>query len=326
MRARRLTLAAVVVVTLFPHPAHPQDAGRGASLLAEARKAIGGDDKVAAVTRLQVSGTFLRSTGPDQIVDGDFDVFIELPGKYRRNELTGFAGANVDRTEALNGDDVWEETSGGFTGGRGFPGGGGFRGGGGGGGDRGGGGRGGFGGGGRPPQNAGAARAEAAAPPDERLKEQQRRTRQAELARLALVWLLTTDGPVTWIGTAESPDGTADVLEVRPANGVPTRLFLETSTHMPLMITWQGQPSRGGDLGRRGSGQGRRGGAPAGAPSPAPAPGQATLELYMSQYKTVNGIKLPHLITRGTAGTTQEELRIKSFKINPNFKADTFTQ
>jgi hypothetical protein len=46
----------------------------------------------------------------------------------------------------------------------------------------------------------------------------------------------------------------------------------------------------------------------------------------MSQYKNVNGIKLPHLITRGSAGTTQEELRIKSYKINPNLKADTFTQ
>jgi len=325
MRARQASPAAVVLVALLFHPAHAQDPARGASLLAEARKALGGEDKVAAVRRLQVSGTFLRSTGPDQIIDGDFDVFIELPDKYRRNELTGFAGANVDRTEVLNGADVWDETSGGFTGGRGFPGGGGFGRGGGGGGDRGGGGRGGFGGGGRPPQNAGA-QSNGASTPDERLKEQQRRTRQAELARLALVWLLTTDGPVTWLGTAESPDGTADVLEVRPANLVPTRLFLESATHLPLMITWQGQPSRGGDLGRRGSGQGRRGATPAGPPSPAAAQGQATLELYMGQYKTVNGIKLPHLITRGTEGTTQEELRIKSFKINPTFKADTFTQ
>src|SRR5437588_645062 len=39
-----------------------------------------------------------------------------------------------------------------------------------------------------------------------RIKEQQRRVRQAEMARLVLVWLLTADGPVTWIGTAESPE------------------------------------------------------------------------------------------------------------------------
>jgi len=301
-----------------------QDAAKGASLLADARKAIGGEDKVAAIKRLQVSGTFLRSTGPDQIIDGDFDVFIELPDKYRKNEVTGFAGANVDRTEALNGSDVWDETAGGTGGGRPFGGGGGgFRGGGdrgGGGGDRGGGGRGGFGGGGfgggnrNQPQNAGAGQADAGPSVDERAKEQLRRTRQAELARLALVWLLTTDGPVAWIGTAESPEGTADVLEVKPANGVPTRLFLNPSTHVPLMITWSGQPSRGGDIRRRG------------AAAAAPPQGQATLELHMAEYKAVNGIKLPHLITRGTEGTTQEELKIKSFKINPNFKADTFTQ
>ena len=311
----------VLAVLASQQPARAQDPAKGASLLADARKAIGGEDKLAAIKRLQVSGTFLRSTGPDQIIDGDFDVLIELPGKYRKNEVTGFAGANVDRTEALNGSDVWDETAGGTNGGRPF-GGGGFR----GGGGRGGFGGGGFGGGNRnQPQNPGAAQPDAGPQIDqERLKEQLRRTRQAELARLALVWLLTTDGPVTWIGTAESPEGTADVLEVRPANGVPTRLFLEPSTHMPLMITWAGQASRGGDLGRRGS-AGRN--APRGGlPPPAAAQGQATLELHMADYKAVNGIKLPHLITRGTEGTTQEELKIKSVKINPNFKADTFTQ
>src|ERR1051325_11206004 len=173
------------------------DAAKGAALLAGARTAIGGDDKLAVIKRLQISGTFLRSTGPDQVIDGDFDVFIELPDKYRRNEVTGFAGANVERTEALNGSDVWDESSGGLNQGRGF-GGGGFPGNGRGGGDRGGGG--GFRGGGvdrgrNPNQNAGAAPADAV-PADERAKELQRRTRQAELARLALVWLMTTDGPV----------------------------------------------------------------------------------------------------------------------------------
>ena len=299
-------------------PARAQDAAKGASLLAEARKAIGGDDKLAAIKRLQISGTFLRSTGPDQVIDGDVDVFIELPDKYRRNEITGFAGANAERTEALNGTDVWDDSSGGLTPGRGFGGGGGFpRNGRGGGGDRGGGG--GFRGGGfdrgrNPNQNGGAGQGDAASA-DERAKELLRRTRQAELARLALVWLLSTDGPVAWIGTAQAPEGTADVLEVRPANGVPTRLFLEPATHLPLMITWSGQAGRGGDVRRRG----------AAAPA-APPQGQATLELHMSDYKTVNGIKLPHLITRGPEGITQEELKIKSFKINPNFKADTFVQ
>jgi hypothetical protein len=321
MRVRQSPAAvsaiALLATLVYGQSIRAQDAAKGGMLLAEARKALGGEDKLAAIKRLQVSGTFLRSTGPDQIVDGDFDVFIELPDKYRKDEITGFAGANVERTEALNGTAVWDESSGGLTSGRGFGGGGGFgRGGRGGGGDRGGGG-GGFRGGGFDRgrnQNAGAAQTDASQA-DERLREQLRRTRQAELARLTLVWLMTTDGPVAWIGTAQAPEGTADVLELSPANGVPTRLFLEPATHLPLMITWSGQPSRGGDIRRRG----------AAAPA-APAQGQATLVLHIGEYKTVNGMKLPHLITRGTEDTTQEEMKVKSFKVNPTFKADTFTQ
>ncbi len=310
---KRFPASILAVVALgaptLQQSAPAQDAAKGATLLAEARKALGGDDKISAIKRLQISGTFLRSTGPDQVIDGDFDVFIELPDKYRRDEITGFAGANVERTEALNGTEVWDNSSGGLTTGRGFGGGGFPRNGRGGGGGR----RGGFDRGRNPNQNAGAA--PDTAPADERAKDLLRRTRQGELARLALVWLMTTDGPVAWIGTAQAPEGTADVLEVRPANGVPTRLFLDPTTHMPLMITWSGQPTRGGDVRRRG----------AAAPQ-APPQGQATLELHMSDYKTVNGVKLPHLITRGPEGITQEELKIKSFKINPNFKADTFVQ
>ncbi len=317
LRPSTSALSAIALLAMLAprQSVHAQDAAKGGMLLAEARKALGGEDKLAAIKRLQISGTFLRSTGPDQIIDGDFDVFIELPDKYRKDEITGFAGANVERTEALNGTDVWDDSSGGLTGGRGFGGGGFPRGG--GGGDRGGGG-GGFRGGGfdrgrNQPQNAGATPADAP-PGDERVRDQLRRTRQGELARLTLAWLMTTDGPVAWIGTAQAPEGTADVLEVRPTNGVPTRLFLHPATHLPLMITWSGQPSRGGDIRRRG----------AAAPA-APAQGQTTLVLHMGEYKTVNGIKLPHLITRGTEDTTQEEIKVKSFKINPTFKADTFT-
>jgi len=337
-----------VALTIFIAGAHPvwaQDSVKGAALIASARAALGGADKLAAVKRLQVTGTFLRSTGPDQEIDGDFDIFIELPGKYRRNEVTGFAGATVERIEALNGDTVWDETSGdlvpggGFGGGGGFGRGGGDRGGGGGGGGfRGGGGGGGFrGGGGRQgqapggdPAQAGQAQGGPQVDPA-RIRDQQRRVRQAELARLALVWLLTTDAPSVWVGTAESPEGTADVVEVRPPDGIATRLFLEPTTHLPLMITWEGQTPRGGDLRRRGgAGRGADAAAPAGRPGGAasapPQGGQTTLELHLEQYKVINGIRFPQLITRGTNGTTQEELKIKGVKINPNFKADTFVQ
>ena len=64
--------------------------------------------------------------------------------------------------------------------------------------------------------------------------------------------------------------------------------------------------------------QGRRG-RPAGGAS-------STLEMHLSEYKVVNGLKLPHLITRGTNGETAEEWVIKSYRINPTFKGNTFSK
>ena len=337
--------------------AQTEDTAKGASLLAEARKALGGEDKLAAVKRLQVKGEMRRGQG-NLNLDGDSEVFLELPDKFRRNEsLTlGPGGPGVDRVEVLNGNDIWDENSGGggrF--GRGGFGGGDF--GGGRGGDFGGGGggvrRGGFGGG----QAGDPNQTPAQGIDPERLKELQLRNRRAEVSRLLLAFLLNTDSPVAWIGTAQSPDGTADVLEVKSPDGTATRLFLESTTHMPLMMTWTGGGQRGG-RGGQGGGRGRagdsaaQGGAPQGgtAPPATPAPqappqsgaavdtvqgrrgrgfgggAPATLEMHLSEYKAVNGIKLPHLITRGTNGETAEEWVIKSYRINPTFKGNTFTK
>ena len=328
--------------------AQSEDTTKGAALLAEARKAVGGEDKLAAIKRLQVKGEMRRGQG-NVTLEGDSELFIELPDKFRRNEsLTlGPGGPGIDRVEVLNGNDAWEENSGGGGGRGGF----------GRGGDFGGFARGGFGGGQAGDPNA-QGRGQGIDP--ERVRELLRRNRQSEVARLLLGMLLMTDGPVAWIGTAQSPDGTADVLEVKTPDGVATRLFLDSTTHLPLMMTWSGgaqRAGRGGQgrAGNAGQGSGGQVGAPRGgdAASSAPqgaaannvpqgggaavdtAPGRrgrapggapATLEMHLSEYKVVNGLKLPHLITRGTNGETAEEWAIKSYRINPPFKGNTFTK
>jgi hypothetical protein len=339
--------------------AQTEDTAKGASLLAEARKALGGEDKLAAVKRLQVKGEMRRGQG-NNTLEGDTEVFLELPDKFRRNESLSIGPGlgGIDRVEVLNGNEIWDQNSGGGRFGRGgFGGGGDF---GGRGGDFGGGRGGDFGGlrrgGGGGQQNGGADQAPQGIDP-ERLKELQLRNRRAEVSRLLLAFLLTTDSRVAWVGTAQSPEGTADVLEVKSADGPTTRLFLESTTHMPLMMTWSGgnqRGGRGGQGGFRGRGDAAaQGGAPQGAPqvggaepaAPAPAPqagaavdtvqgrrgrgaggAPATLEMHLSDYKVVNGVKLPHLITRGTNGQTAEEWAIKSYRINPNFKGNTFTK
>jgi hypothetical protein len=302
------------------------------AVLAEARTALGGGDKLASVKKLQITGTTRRANGNFNL-EGDTEIFLELPDKFRRNEsLTiGVGGSTMDRTDVLNGSEFSSEVSGDF-GGRG---------------------RGRFGGGfpgGAGGADAGTAQQGAPSPEAlERLRDFQRRNLQSEVSRLLVALLLTSDTPFRWIGTAQAPEGTADVLEVKTPDGNATRMFIDTMTHMPLMLTWTGPAGRG--FGRGGQGRRGQGGADAGAPAPEgratgdqPAAQGAgadqargrggrgaqgpplTLEMHLAEYKTVNGIMLPHLITRGVSGETNEEWVVRSYKINPSFRASTFTK
>ena len=283
-----------------------KDPEKGAALLADARRALGGDERLRAVKTLDVRGDFRRLAGQTTI-EGELQVRVEFPDKLRRDEDLSPPGGGpaIVRTEVLNGTTVWDENSGG---GRMFIGG--F-------------GRGGRGG----PAGArgGDAQAGGRAQIDPaQIEDAQRRARQTELARFALVWLLATDGQVTWIGTAEAPDGKADVLEITPAAGPVMRLFLDASSHMPLMITWQGAAPQLMIAGRRGGRGEGRGDAPAGGRGPGGPP--ATLRLTLAEYKAVNGVQLPHLMTRGANDMTIEEWTIDSYRVNPAFRADVFTK
>lgn len=330
------------------------DTVKGAALMVEARKALGGDDKFQAIKRLEFKGLSRRIQG-DQGIEGDFTIQVEGFDKYKRVEeimIGGNAGLIIERIEALNGDVAWENSGGGLPGRGGM---GGF---GGGGGDRGGGGGfrggGGFPGGGRGGAigeliagAAGVTNTPAGADP-ERLRLAQRIQRQQEVARLVLGMLMATPGTVAWIGTAQSPEGTADVLEITQANHPPIRLLLDTKTHLPLMMMWQGAAARPAAARGAGAGAPPAGAAPAGRGARGGGRGgfsgagfgeltagettgrggapQSTIEMYMSNYKAVNGVQLPHVISRGSEGFVQEELEIKSYKVNPNFKANTFIQ
>lgn len=289
------------------------DTTKGAAVLAEARKALGGEDRFKAVQRLEVKGKSARAAGNNNI-EGDFEVLLELPGKYRRKENISMNDFGIEILQILNGGIAIEEIA---TPGRagsigGFEGGGGDF-----GGERGRGGRG--------NQNNIAAALLGGGNAD---PEARQRSLAAEMARTTLSLLLTTTEPVAWIGMAESPDGKANVLEFKTADGIATRLLVDEKTHTPLMMAWTGVASglpfnnrRGGGGGRQGQGgqqqaQGRRGGATAGQIAP--------LQMYFSDYKTVNGIRLPHLIQRGANDETTEELVVKTYRINPSFRPDTF--
>ena len=52
--------------------------------MAEARKALGGDDRLAAVKTLDVRGDFKRATGQNT-VEGELQIRVERPDKLRRD-------------------------------------------------------------------------------------------------------------------------------------------------------------------------------------------------------------------------------------------------
>ena len=48
------------------------------------------------------------------------------------------------------------------------------------------------------------------------------------------------------------------------------------------------------------------------------------ISLFLDDYKLVDGVQLPHHVSRSVDGKPTEEMTFRTIKINPPFKADTF--
>jgi hypothetical protein len=150
--------------------------------------------------------------------------------------------------------------------------------------------------------------------------------------------------PVTfgYVGVAEAPEGKADVIEVKGPANFSARLFIDRQTHLPRMLSWQVSPQIVMTM----PGQPPPPNLPPGAviveaPGPPPWP-SATVEerqefqkslvaartkamqqarpaenrIYYSDYRDVNGLKLPFRTKRATGATTTEETTFDRFRIN----------
>jgi hypothetical protein len=96
--------------------------------------------------------------------------------------------------------------------------------------------------------------------------------------------------PVTfsYAGIAEAPQGKADVLDVKGDGDFALRLFVHSDTHLPVMVSWM-----------------------VGAKDKA-----VEHRLYYSDYRDVDGMKLPFRLRRAIAGETIEETTFDRFRIN----------
>jgi hypothetical protein len=115
-------------------------------------------------------------------------------------------------------------------------------------------------------------------------------------ARYALAFTLAPPAnfPIafTYAGQVEAPNGMADAIEGKGPNGFLVHLFVDAKTHLPLMMNYLN--------------------------------GAEDVQLWLRNYKTEEGVTLPHTLTWITNGNLTEEFQAQRFKINPKYPAAKF--
>jgi hypothetical protein len=226
---------------------------------------------------------------------GEVQIDLLLPDKMMRVEtMTMMGGVELTRMEAVNGSTVWtdQQTGGGHGGGMVV-----IR---------------------RPGGDTAQGQA------------MQQNAVRAESARTMLGWLLTTlsSFPVqySYAGEAESPDGKADVLDVKGANDFTVQLYLDQKTHKPLMLTYKGRKARVIMQTRQGPPNSEEEVKKQIAEAEAKAAAEPLVEyqVIFNDYRDVNGVSLPHRLTKSVENEVNEEWEISKFKLNPQLKPEKF--
>jgi hypothetical protein len=348
MSVAALALMGAAYVAAYAHAQAQADA-KAASVMADVRKALGGEQKIAALKGLSLRADYRRemSAGPgggggmtvvmmgggsatsgSSQTTGKIEIDLDLPDKYLRTDV-GSAAFGMTRTDGFEASRPFLEVV----------------------------------------PNTPGMRIQIDNPASDpaRAKAALKRS-QTELARL---YLGLTGGtqpgfPVAYAyaGQAESPDGKAEIIDVTGPDDFKARLFVDADTHLPLMLTYMEPEARVvmRTMTRGSGGPGPvvvPGGAAAAAPpaatghasgsSPARTTAMAELtpdqreeiekqmkeaeatplklveyRLFFSEYRKVDGVSLPHHIARGLGAKTTEEWEVTSYKVNPSFKADRF--
>ena len=325
-RAGLVAALAVVVMQALPGA----QSGDVNKVLADARAAVGGEKKLAALKTFAASGQTTRVVGESSQAPTDVEVAFELPDKYMRKDVvaqmntttitrtSGFNGGTpiniVDQPPAVGGMVVIRMGPGGPAPGQ------------------------------KPTPEQEAAQ-----------KAAQLLSARQDYVRLTLGFLLASPAgyPLTFTygGQAESPDGKADIVNVTGEGDFALRLFVDAKSHLPLMVSWMAKEplvmqftqGPGGARGNVGAA-----GAPGGAVTvtrtmtlgadgkpPTPEEREKALQeleaqrkqaeaklrtveyrVYYGDYQEADGIKVPRRIQRSIDGKPVEETTLEKVKIN----------
>lgn len=329
MRAlRSLTLVlALIAVGYIPIQTQAPDAN---AVLAAARKALGGETRLAGVKSLIATGRTRQVRG-DNLVPIEFEIAFEAPAKYVRKDEIPAQETGITSL-GFNGDELIQlpppPTP--------------------------------------PPPPATPGGGRPAGPDPEAARRARVNTLKQDLARLMLgLFAGSYEGfplTFTYVAQAEAPQGKADVLEAKGPGNFTARLFVHRDTHLPIMVSWTAPTGRGQPP-PRGGGPGAmvppeaRGNTPASPPPPGAAPPPAAApptaqgaqppppgmpmpppgargagpagppvenRLYFAEHRDVDGLQLPFRIRRASGPDTIEETTFDRFRVNPKIDPKKF--
>jgi len=284
----RLLIPLVLCVTFGPVAHGQTDAAR---VLIESRQALGGDSSLSAVRAFAASGHVTRVALRGLQLRSDLDIVAVLPERYIRKERLAAGPRSVDTALGFSRHTLIRAT----------------------------------------PMIAAPSAATGAGPdPRRALDSGALLLARQEFGLLALGLFATAfEGyPLgfTFAGRAESPAGTADVIDVSGEALTGARLFIDATTRLPRMVSWQGADVRLSTL-------------QAMAPTSTTgrefsqneiqdqmARSRATVEyrLYFSDYRPVDGLQWPFRLRRSIAGETIEEWELERFHLNPTIDEKAF--
>jgi hypothetical protein len=327
MRVCAISVVCVCLTIQANLATRAQTQGDASAVMAATRDALGSEKRIGAVKTVVAAGRTRQVQG-ENLVPIEFEIDIELPDKYVRTDEIP-ARESGPTTRGFNGAQLIQSTDA-AAGGRGGPA------------RREGapadspaGGRGGA----VPPGGAPMpARGGSTADPTTPLRQ--------DFVRLTLGMFATSFStyPLTfsYAGAAEAPEGKADVLDVKGPENFSARLFINSQTHLPLMLSW----TTPANLVPVAPGQPAPANLPPGAvtfeaPGPPPGPTATPEErqkyqqevaaarakamqqakptenrIYYADYRDVDGLKFPFRIRRAVGATTTEETVFDRFRVN----------
>jgi hypothetical protein len=283
-----------LAMTIGGYAARAAGDTKAEQLMAQARASLGGEKNLSKVQGLTATGAYQR-TLPDRQLSGEVTIDLQLPDKMLRTEsMSPMGDITIVTEQGLNGEKLLRNQR---------------------------------------TMNAPPGMViRMGQPPTGDAEAQAVRNARADLARTVVAFLLTSPASLplefSYGGEAESDEGKADVVEAKGAGNFAARLFLDQKSHRPLMLTYRGVAPRVMIQTQQGpppdGGRGQHG-EPAHGEAPMPPPQVVDITLYLDDYKSVDGVMLPHHMARSVDGKPTEETTFKTIKINPAFKPDTFS-